>query len=455
MLALYRAAGIALLLCSCDGQARAASSAIDGVVKEISPQRIEARVRKLVSFGTRHSLSETTSETHGIGAAQRWITHELEQCAHANGSQLQISLDEFTAASNARIPKPTPMVNIVATLPGRQRESRDRMYVVSAHYDSMPSDVMDATSDAPGANDDASGTAAVMELACVMSKYRFDATVVFLIVSGEEQGLVGSAHWVKQARANEFDIAGMFSNDIIGSSRGADGKSRADRVRLFSEGVPPFKELPEDLRTRITTGGESDSPSRELARFVKHQAERLVKGMHVDLVNRRDRYLRGGDQLSFLDEGYPAVRFVEASENFLHQHQNVRVQNKVQYGDLPQFVDASYIASIARLNAAALAALASGPAAPADVMLETLKLENDTTLRWRANSEPDLTGYRIVWRDTTAPYWQYSRDTGNVTRFTLTGISKDDFVFGVLAIDKEGNESIATFPKPYRPSTPR
>jgi hypothetical protein len=244
----------------------------------------------------------------------------------------------------------------------------------------------------------------------------------------------------------------MFTNDIIGSSHGADGKSYANHVRLFAEGVPPLKDLSEDLRTRITTGGENDSPTRELARFVKAQAERHVRGMTVDLVYRRDRYLRGGDHSPFLDQGFPALRFVEASENFQHQHQNVRKENGVQYGDLPEFVDFKYVASIAKVNAAALAALAYGPAAPKDAMIETVKLENDTTLRWSANSESDLAGYRIVWRDTTAPFWQHSKDVGNVTRYTLTGISKDDFVFGVVALDKDGYESVASYPKPYRPA---
>jgi hypothetical protein len=445
--------GVCTLILSIAAESAAASNRdIDTIVKEISAQRIEATVRKLASFGTRHSLSDTTSDTRGVGAARRWIAGELERCSHANGSHLQVALDEFVAEPNARIPKPTTLINVVATLPGSQAESRDRIYVVSGHYDSMPSNVMDPNSDAPGTNDDASGTAAMMEMACVMSKYSFDATLVFMAVAGEEQGLVGSTHWVKQAREKNLNIAGMFTNDIIGSSHGADGKSHASEVRLFAEGVPPVKETAEELRTRVTTGGENDSATRELARFVKTQAERHVKGMNVDIIYRRDRYLRGGDHSPFLDAGYPAIRFVEASENFRHQHQNVRMEDGVQYGDLPEFVDYKYIASIARVNAAALATLASGPGAPKNTMIETVKLENDTTLRWDANTEPDLARYRIVWRDTTAPFWQHSRDVGNVTRYTLTGISKDDSIFGVVAIDKDGNESVASYPTPYRPA---
>jgi len=427
---------------------------IDAIVKAISAQRIETRIRKLVGFGTRHSLSDTASETRGIGAARRYIANELEECSRNTGGRLKVTLDEFVAAPSTRVPTPTTMINIVATLGGTQTASRDRIYVVSGHYDSMPSDVMDASSDAPGANDDASGTAAVIEMACVMANYAFDATIVFMAVAGEEQGLVGSTHWAKHARDNGLNVAGMFTNDIIGSSRGADGKSRKNRVRLFAEGVPPAKEVSDELRTRLTTGGENDSASRELARFVKAQAERRVKGMQVDLIYRRDRYLRGGDHLPFLEQGYPALRFTEASEDYRHQHQNVRTENGVRYGDKIEFVDFSYVASVTKVNAAALAALALGPAAPTEAKIETIKLENDTTLLWAANAESDLAGYRILWRDTTAPYWQHSRDVGNVTRYTLTGVSKDDFVFGVVAVDKDGNESVASYPTPFRPARP-
>ena len=440
---------LSLLACS---SADSASHVASDIVAEISAQRIEATIKRLAAFGTRHSLSDPQSETRGIGAARRWIASELERCGRANGGRLQVTLDEFTAEIGPRVSQPTQMINVVATLPGKQDASRDRLYVVSGHYDSMPSSVMDATSDAPGANDDASGTAAVMEMACVMSRYSFDATLIFIAVPGEEQGLVGSTHWAKEARAKNLNVAGMFTNDIIGSSRGADGKRHTNRVRVFAEGVPALKETSDELRTRITTGGENDSTTRELARFVKTHAERYVRGMNVDLIYRRDRYLRGGDHSPFLEQGYAALRFTEASEDFRHQHQNVRVDNGVQFGDLVEFVDFKYVASVAKVNAAALASLAQAPAAPAEAMIETIKLENDTTLRWNPNSEPDLAGYRLVWRATTSPYWEHQRDTGNVTRFTLPTISKDDFVFGVMAVDTDGNASPASYPKPYRPA---
>jgi hypothetical protein len=394
----------------------AADTPLTPIVNHISASRIEARVRKLASFGTRHSLSDSESDTRGVGAARRWIAEELAQCSRTANGRLKVTLDEFVAEPSARVPQATTMINIVATLSGTQAASRDRLYVVSGHYDSMPSNVMDAVSDAPGANDDASGTAAVMEMACVLSAYSFDATLVFMTVVGEEQGLIGSTHWAKQAHEQGLNIAGMITNDIIGSSHGADGQRYANRVRLYAEGVPPTKEPSDQLRTRVTTGGENDSAPRELARFIKEHAERNVKGMTVELIYRRDRYLRGGDHSPFLDQGYSAVRFVEASEDYRHQHQNVRLEDGVNYGDTLEHVDFNYIASVTKINAAALIALANGPAAPSDAQIETIKLENDTTLRWSANPEPDIAGYRIVWRKTTEPYWQHRRDVGNVTR---------------------------------------
>lgn len=426
---------------------RTTAADVKVMLRSISAQRIEATIRKLVSFGTRHTLSDTTSNERGIGAARRWIKAQLDTCAQQSNGRLTVELDSFIAQPNRRIAQPTELVNVVATLRGDQAESADRIYVVSGHYDSMPSNVLDPTSDAPGANDDASGSAAVIELACTMSKLHFDATLVFMTVAGEEQGLVGSTHVADEARKANKNIAGMFTNDIIGSSRAESGKVDRGRVRLFAEGVPDTKEMSEDMRTLVRTGGENDTPTRELARFIKESAERDVPGMKVDLIWRRDRYLRGGDHAPFLNAGYAAVRFTEPAENYHHQHQNVRVEGNVQYGDLPEFVDFTYIAQVARVNAAALAALALAPAAPRGAQIETTKLENDTTLRWDANAEPDVAGYRIVWRDTTAALWQNHKDVGLVTRATLP-ISKDNVVLGVQAIDKDGNVSVASYPKP-------
>jgi hypothetical protein len=426
-----------------------ANPKITRIVDEISAQRIEATIRKLASFGTRSSLSETESDTRGIGAARRWIKAELEKCG--TGTNLRVEFDDHWVENGPRIPRPTHIVNVVATLPGTQAESRDRVYVISGHYDSMPTSPTDGEKDAPGADDDASGTAVSMELACVMSKYKFDATIVFMAVAGEEQGLLGSTGFAKAAKAKGLDIAGMFTNDIVGNTRGADGKVDRNRVRLFAQGVPPLKELPDEVLAALRTSGENDLPTRQLARYVKESAERHVPGMKVELIWRRDRYLRGGDHFPFLEAGYAALRFTEPSEDWRHQHQDVRVVDGVQYGDLPEFVDFDYVARVARVNAASLASLALGPAVPSGVEMENLRLEADTTLRWQPNREPDIAGYRIVWRETTSPVWQNALDVGNVTRHTLVGVSKDNAVFGVQAYDRDGNLSVAAFPKPYRP----
>ena len=293
-------------------------------------------------------------------------------------------------------------MNVVATLPGEQPESRERIYVVSGHYDSMPSSPVDPDKDAPGANDDASGTAVSMELACVMSKHRFDATLVFMAVAGEEQGLLrldrlGEGGEGEGPRHRRHDHQRHRRQHAQPRRQGrARPRAPLRRGRAADEGA-----LPDAVLAALRTGGENDLPTRQLARFVKEAAERHVPGMKVDIVWRRDRYLRGGDHFPFLDEGYPAVRFTEPAEDWHHQHQNVRVVDGVQYGDLPEFVDFAYVADVARVNAAALASLALGPSAPREVEMENIRLENDTTLRWARNPEPDVAGYRIVWRETT------------------------------------------------------
>ena len=422
---------------------------IDQIVKEISPQRIEGTIRKLVSFKTRHTMSDTTSETEGIGAARRWIKGEMERCGAAAGGRLQVEFDSHIAPVSARISRPTEIVNVVATLPGTQDESKERMYVVSGHYDSRNTDVMDAQGVAPGANDDASGTAAVMEMACVMAKYKFDATLVFMTVAAEEQGLLGSAHWAEQAKQKNLNIAGMFTNDIIGSSRDEHGKIDDKQVRLFAEGLPVQKENSDVVRTLIQTGGENDSLSRQLARAVKLAGERYVPNFKVNIIQRRDRYLRGGDHMPFLERGYAALRFTEPAENFNHQHQNIRTEHGELIGDLPEYDDFNYIAKVARVNAAALASLSLAPASPQKVQVRTAQLENDTSLLWQANSEPDLAGYRIVWRDTSAADWQGAKFVGKVTEYKLP-LSKDNYYFGVQAVDKDGNVSPASYPTPLR-----
>jgi hypothetical protein len=419
---------------------------VDAIVREISPQRIHAYIDKLVSFGTRHTMSETESSTRGIGAARRWIKAELERCG---AGRLDVQFQGHLHPVANRISRPTEIVNVVATLPGTQAASKDRYYVVSGHYDSRVTDVMNATADAPGANDDASGTAAVIELACVMSRHKFDASLVFMTVAAEEQGLYGSGDYAAKAKAAGMNIAGMLNNDIIGSSHDENGKLDNAQVRLFAEGVPPVKETTPALRTLLQTGGENDSITRQLARHVKETGERYVPNFKVDIIYRRDRYLRGGDHSPFLDAGYAAVRFTEPHEDFNHQHQDLRTENGKKIGDLVEYVDPEYVAQVARVNAASLASLALAPAAPQDVKVKTANLDNGTDLVWKANTEPDLAGYRIVWRDTTAPQWQGAKFVGNVTTYRVD-LSKDNLLFGVQAVDKDGNVSPATYPFPVR-----
>ena len=422
---------------------------IEKIVAEISPQRIEAYVRKLVGFKTRHTMSDTVSDTVGIGAARRWIKAELDRCGAQAGGRLQVAFDSHVTPVSARISRPTEIVNVVATLPGSQAASQERIYVVSGHYDSRNTDIMDAVGDSPGANDDASGTAAVMEMACVMARHQFDATLVFMTVAAEEQGLLGAAHWAEQAKQKKLNIAGMLTNDIIGSSRADDGKVDDTQVRLFSESIPATRELNDINRGLLATGGENDSISRQLARHVKEVGERYVPGFKVNVIQRRDRYLRGGDHMPFLERGYAALRFTEPNEDYAHQHQNVRKEDGKQYGDLPEYNDYKYIAKVTRINAAALAALALAPAAPQKVQMRTDKLENVSTMVWQANSEPDVAGYRIVWRETTAAQWQDALYVGKVTEATVK-LSKDNYFFGVQAVDKDGNVSVASYPAPLR-----
>jgi acetylornithine deacetylase/succinyl-diaminopimelate desuccinylase-like protein len=429
---------------------------IANVVREIDARNIEATIRKLVSFGTRNTLSEQNDPKRGIGAARDWLYAEFLKAAEASGGRMTVEKQSYEQAKAARVPQPTIVTNVVATLKGTQPQSADRIYVVSGHYDSMCNTPVDAKCDAPGANDDASGTAAVLEMARVMAKYEFDSTIVFMAVAGEEQSLLGSTHFAEQAKQKNWNIDAMFTNDIIGNTLGGNGIRDRGNVRVFSEGVPS-NETAAEATTRRSVGGENDSASRQLARFIKETQETFLPQFKVMLVYRRDRYGRGGDHIPFLERGYPAVRFTEVNEEFRHQHQNVRVENGVQFGDLPEFVDFAYVANVARVNAASLAALALAPSRPKGVTILSQRLSNDTELKWDANTEPDLAGYEIVWRDTTAEVWTNSKAVGNVTGFTMKGMSKDNYFFGVRAIDKDGNRSAVTYPKPLgrtAPATP-
>jgi hypothetical protein len=416
------------------------------IVSEIDARNIERTIRKLVSFGTRNTLSDQNDPNRGIGAARDWLFAEFQKAAAQSDGRMTVEKQTFEQPKAARVPQPTMLTNIVATLKGTQPESVNRVYVISGHYDSMCSSPTDAKCDAPGANDDASGTAAVLEMARVMARYQFDATIVFMAVAGEEQGLLGSTYFAEQAKKNNMDIEAMFTNDIIGSSLGGNGVRDTHTVRVFSEGVPS-NETQQEATTRRSVGGENDSASRQLARFIKETSERYVPSMKVWMIYRRDRYGRGGDHQPFLERGYAAVRFTEPNENYHNQHQNVRIENGIQYGDLPQFDDFNYIANVARVNAAALAELALAPARPKTVVMVT-GLSDDTQLKWDANKEPDFAGYEIVWRDTTSAVWMNSRSIGNVLSYTIKGLSKDNYFFGVRAIDKQGHRSPVSYPRP-------
>ncbi|MCW9708304.1 M28 family metallopeptidase [Aliifodinibius sp. 1BSP15-2V2] len=405
----------------------------------------------MAGFHTRHTMSDTVSDTMGIGAARRWIYKQFQKYREASGNRLQVSYDRYVENGNRRISEPTEIVNIVAMLPGTQLESKDRMYVVSGHYDSRVSDIMNDTSYAPGANDDASGTAAVMELARVMSAHEFDATIVFMAVAGEEQGLLGASHYAEEAKNQHLNIAAMLTNDIIGNTiKSSDGSVHDDEVRVFAQGIPPEDTLSRYHQMLLYTGGENDTPTRQLGRFIHRVGQKYLPDFNVNVIYRKDRYLRGGDHSAFLDQGYPAVRFSEPHEYYERQHQDVRKEEGIQYGDLPKFVDYPYVAKVTRLNAATLMTLANAPARPKNVGIDVSKLENNSTLLWEANDEPDIKGYEIVWRTTNQPFWEHAQFAGDTTRYTIKGVSKDNYLFGVRSVDQYGNKSPAVYPLPVR-----
>ncbi|MFF4504712.1 M20/M25/M40 family metallo-hydrolase [Streptomyces sp. NPDC001401] len=415
------------------------------LLRELDSARIEATIRKLVSFGTRHTLSAQDDPDRGIGAARDWLLAELRSCAAASGGRMTAELQSYVQEPASRIPTATKITNVLATLRGSV--TPERVYVVSGHYDSRVTDVMNATSDAPGADDDASGVAVVLELARVMAKRRPAATIVFAAVAGEEQGLYGSTYLAQQLKAAGTDVQGMFTNDIVGSSTADDGTKDPYTIRLFAEGVPS-SETPEQAAIRKSVGGENDSPARQLARFVRDVADNDATGMHIRVVYRRDRYLRGGDHIPFLERGYPAARFTEPAEDFAHQHQDVRVdETGKQYGDLPEFCDFDFVERVARVNAAALWTLAQAPGTPRGAKIVTSALTNSTQLVWTRGTEPDLAGYEIVWRETTAPEWTHVIPAGDVTTYEVD-LSKDNVFFGVRAVGRAGNRSPVAFPAP-------
>jgi hypothetical protein len=419
---------------------------IHAVVRAVQPARLERDVRALAAFGTRHTLSDTVSATRGIGAARRWLFAEFTRISQACGGCLEVRYvgDVVPGRTGGRIPTDTRVVNVVAI----QRGTTDpnRVVIVQGHYDSRASDVMNATIDAPGANDDASGTAAALEAARVLSQHRFDGTIVYAALAGEEQGLHGGEILAKHAKEQGWRVTGVLNNDIVGNTRGITGLVENTTARVFGPGIPPDASAAE-LRRMLYSGGELDVPSRQLARYVVGTAERYVPTLRMQMVYRLDRFGRGGDHTPFFLGGFPAVRITEMQEDYTRQHQDLRTENGIRYGDLPDDVDYPYLGRMTAVNAATLAALAWAPPSPDSVTISGA-VQPSTTLRWRPVEAADLAGYRVYWRLPTEPFWTHSRWVGNVTEAKLENIVIDNYFFGVAAVDREGHESVVVWPMP-------
>jgi len=413
------------------------------IVGAVDPTQLQATIRKLVSFGTRHTMSDTVSDTRGIGAARRWAASRFAAISKDCGGCLEI-VTPSQSFTGPRLPTATEVTDVLAI----QRGTGDptRVVLIAGHIDSRNSDGMDFTNDASGANDDASGVAAAIESARVLSKHRFRATVVYAALSGEEQGLYGGKVLADYAKAQGWKVQADLNNDIVGNTLGEDGVHDSSTVRVFSEGTKAI-ETQAQANVRRYRGGEIDSPSRNIARYMATIAERDMAGFKVRMVYRTDRFGRGGDQVPMLEAGFPAVRVTESHEHYDRQHQNVRVENGRAYGDVIEFVDFPYLAQVTRLNALTLAAMAAAPAPPTGVVAEGA-VKHDTTITWQP--VPGAIGYRVWWRDTTAPQWQFHRDVrvaaGGATRAVLQNIVIDDWAFGVSSVDEAGNESPIVYP---------
>jgi peptidase M28-like protein len=417
------------------------------MLRQIAPANLKSYDQTLVGFGTRHTLSSQTDPVRGVGAAGTWIFSQLQQAAATSGGRMTVQRQSYVQPVTSKIPVPTTITNVVATLQGTDPTASDRVYVVGAHYDSRVTDVSNFTSDAPGADADASGVAAMLELARVMASHPTKATIAFVAFDGEEQGLFGSNFFAQQAKAAGTNIQAFLNMDTIGSSVGGNGIRDPFEIRLFSEGVPT-NATPAQLAQLIANGGENDGGARQLARYIGETGANSTTQMAIEQVWRRDRYGRAGDQISFLNQGFSAVRFTEANENYDHQAQDVRVENSVQFGDLPQFLDFDYLARVTRVVGSSLAALARSPRGPANARLITSPLSNNTEVRWDANPESDVVGYEIVWRQSSDPNWTRALNVGNVTDHTFTGLNKDNLQFGVRAIDRDGDRSPVAYAVP-------
>jgi hypothetical protein len=464
------AVGLALALCAplclaqemAQGQGPAPRLASDPhvdshiaqAIQQVSADRIRQTIEKLVSFQNRSTISAQDEASikagTGIGAARDWIKAELERYSKECGGCLEVKTDTFTEQPGERIPRPTEITNVYAVLRGSDAQQANRIVLVTGHYDSRNSDTFNGTDPAPGANDDGSGTAVSLECARILSKAssktRLPATIIFLTVAGEEQGLNGSKHFAQMAKQQGWKLEAVLNNDIVGGDRSP--QQDASVVRVFSEGLPAVASEAEIRRIRAL-GGESDSTSRELARYVADVGRSYDAGVKPLLIFRLDRFLRGGDHYSFNQQAFAAVRFTEFREDFNHQHQNVRKDdaNGIEYGDLSKFVDFDYVARVARLNAATLASLASAPAPPINVKMQTKDLDNDTTLTWEPST--GAAAYEVVWRATNAADWEYVQTVSSGTRATLK-VSKDNVIFGVRAVDAAGHRSLPVAPEPER-----
>ena len=417
-------------------------------VSEVSEANLKAIVNKLVSFQTRHTLSDTLSKTTGIGAARNWIKSEFEKYSKESGNRLQVSFDTFTqAADGRRITAPVVLKNVMAILPGTDPNDK-RMLMLSGHYDSRVTDVNNAKDFAPGANDDASGVAAVMEMARIMSKQKFNCTIVFVAMVGEEQGLYGATNLAKRAKEEGWNVHLLMNNDIVGNSYGMETDIKDNKsVRVFSEGVSPL-ETPAQVAARQSAGTDNDGKARQAARYIKEVAERYVDQLEVKLIYRRDRFLRGGDHTPFSQQGFAAVRITEMNEDFNRQHQDIRTENGFKFGDLPEYVDYNYLQKVTRMNLAVMANLALSAQEPENVVVLTSGLTNKTALKWDAPKGKSPAGYYILMRETTGPFWEkkiFVKETSANIAY-----SKDNYYFGVQSVDENGHESLVITPRPGR-----
>ena len=421
---------------------------IKKMVSEVKSENLEATVRKLVSFGTRHTLSDTKSNTRGIGAAQRWVKSEFDKYALSSNGRLTSKIDFFTIkADGKRIAVDSELGNVMATLKGTDPND-DRVMIISGHLDSRASNVMDAKIDAPGANDDASGVAAMMELTRIMSKREFPFTLIFVAVVGEEQGLYGAKHLADVAKESKWNVVAMINNDMIGNSLSSGTLFRDNmQVRVFSEATP-FLETEAESKMRKSTNRDNDSPSRQLARYIKTVTNQYIDQLDIKLVYRNDRFLRGGDHTPFSQNGFTAIRFCEMNENFDHQHQDVRKENNVQFGDLPEFMDFEYLKKVTTSNLATFSNLAWSPKAPTNVGIEVKDLTNFSTLVWKAPEGKEVYGYNILIRETSAPHWEKTIFVKDLK--AEIPYSKDNFFFAVQAVDALGHSSLPVFPVPVR-----